>query len=158
MCKSNDRICHYKERLVELIKNESSALLDFVKFFQQGASLQECLTVHKLKQTIRENFNNLYRLDYHDDRQWKQYSDFDEVTQSYTFYPSKLNAHFRNQFKFLDHMSQTQLFLEYLQKKKNPATKMTIDRPEAIFIVDWLSFKWRRRNLFYLFPRWGLYT
>jgi len=146
MLESHDRVCCYKNRLNELVKNESSALLDFITFFQQGASTQECLTIHSLKQTLRDNFSNLYRLDYHDERQWKQYSEFDEVTQSYTFYPSKLSAHFRNQFKFLDHMSQTQLFIEYLQKKKDPASKMTVDSPEAIFIVDWLSFKWRQRN------------
>lgn len=140
---SHGRILQYEKRLKRLIENDTSALLSFTKFFEQGASAQEALTIQSLKQVIRDSFSNNIRFDFNDEDQWKKFSDFDEVTRSYVFNPSKLIPHYRNQYKFLDCMIKTQLFIEYLQGRTN---KIKSDDPNALFIADWLSFKWKRRN------------
>ena len=143
---SQNRIFHYQKRLRSFIENEDSALLSFIKFFGQGASIAEGLTIQSLKRMIRDHHSAFFRLDYDDEEQWKQFSDFDEVAQSHTFYPSKLKAHFRNQFKYLENLSNTQLFVEYLQKRKDVASRMSTDNPEDLFIADWLYFRWKQRK------------
>ena len=140
---SHNRVVQYEKRLKTFVENDNSALLNFTKFFEQGASVQELLTIQSLKGVIRDHFSNNVRFDCTDEIQWNTFSNFDEFTQSYVFDPLKLKSHFRNQYQFLDCMAHTQLFAQYLQWKKK---KINLDDPDALFIADWLSFKWKRRN------------
>merc|ERR1711862_252188 len=136
------RVANYQKRLKLLSEEKTSALLHFNQFFQQGTSTREGLTIQSLKQVIRDNFISLFRLNYDDEKQWEKFSDFDEVTQSYTFYPSKLTMFLKYQCKFLTEMIQTQLFLESLPRKIESAC-VKLDNPAALFIADWLFFRWK---------------
>ena len=132
---------NYQKRLKILSEDKTSSLHDFTKFFQNGTSLLEGLTIQSLKQDIRRHFETLFRVNFEDEEQWKKFSNFDEVTQSQTFDPTKLTYHFKYQHKFLVAMAQTQLFAAFLQKRKEPVIMHEIRA--ALFIAEWLSFKWK---------------
>ena len=146
MIHSNKPVENYQKRLKALCKDKSSSLHDFTKFFQQGSTRLEGLTIQSLKRVIRINFDSLLRFNYEDEDQWKKYSHFDEVTQSQTFYPSKLTTHYKYQYKFLVAMSHTQLFVEFLQNKHDPVLDIKLKKQAALFIADWLYFKWKKRK------------
>ena len=40
-------------------------------------------------------------------------------------------------------MSHTQLFMEYFGKLKHPVSITESNKQAALFIADWLSFRWR---------------
>ena len=94
-----------------LNKNEASALLDFTKIFQQGLSAKENLFVFSLKRAIHDRLKHLFPLNFECDDDWNKYRKLDKDAKIITFYPSKLKSHFKLQYKFLDIMSNTQLFM-----------------------------------------------
>ena len=134
-------MANYQNRLTALSKEKSSSLRNFKDFFQNGTSVAEGLTIQSLKRDIRRHFEALFRFNFEDEEQWKKFSNFDDVTQSHTFDPSKLTKHFKYQHKFLIAMAQTQLFAAFLQHKKEPVAMH--EKRAALFIAEWFFFKWK---------------
>ena len=46
--------------------------------------------------------------------------------------------------KFLFNVSQTQLFMEYFEKINEPLAVSRENEQTALFIADWLFFRWKR--------------
>jgi len=132
----------YQERLRKLSQEETSALLHFSKFVEKGCSVKESITIQSLKRTIRYHFNSIVRLSYNDNEQ-KLYHDFDGETHQSTFNPSKLDIYFKYQYRFLSKMANTQMFTEFLRMKKNSSMIVNSDSPSALFIAEWLFFRWK---------------
>ena len=58
----------------------------------------------------------------------------------------RLVAYFKYNVKFLSLMSSTQLFMEYFEKLKEPVVISESNKQSALFIADWLSFRWKFFN------------
>jgi len=132
--------------LKALSKNKASALSNFTKFFQTGLTIKESIIISSFKRMIRDHYKNLFDIDFERDDTWKKFSEFDKVTKSHIFYPSKITNIIKLQYKYLSLMSRTQLFMEFLQKEQDLSLKIQTNINSARLIADWLFFRWKYVN------------
>jgi len=135
------RVKNYQMQLRMLSEDEDSTLLYFVKFFQKGCSTKENWTIQSLKLTIRDHLSSLLNLKL-DKEEIKLYSDFDAQTQQYTFLASKMATYLQCHSLFLSLMAETQLFMEFLQRKKQHALELRA----SVLISMWLSSRLKRKK------------
>merc|ERR1712071_353157 len=123
-------------------KKKKSALNCFKTFFECGATRKEAKLVEYMRNLIKEHFLALGCISQKKPDSFKDFGQFDPDTGEFDFYPEKLLEPLRAQLEFQEAMISTQLFLSYIEEKKNNFD--LLEGQSAIFIADWLYFHWKR--------------
>lgn len=139
---SSHELLYYQSKLLTLAKNKNSALNSFKTFFEVGPSPQEAETLDSMRDIFEDHFRNLSCISKPDD--YKQFGVFDPETDEFDFFPDKFLEPLRAQLEFQEAMIGTQLFLSYIEEKKNILD--LLEGPSARLIADWVYFRWTRRK------------
>merc|ERR1711933_62555 len=141
-----DQLVNYQKRLIFLSKHANTSLLEFKHFFLHGASSKESLTLKNLQKTI-ENFMNIIAGDISKScDSWKKYGALNTQTQDFEFFPTLLIEPLKYQLEFQEALIQTQLFVSYVDEKKDVTTCLKNLRNGgniASFIATWLYYRWK---------------
>jgi len=138
------RLTSYQKRLEQLSSKKTSNLLSFKAFFSYGASPHETLTIASVKQTFKRFFTNLFS--YVQD-EWKKYGEFDEITNLFEFFPSRLVTPLQSQLQFQEMLAHTQLFSSFFEEVTNLDASLPINKEAALVIADWVYFRWYLKKM-----------
>uniref|UniRef100_A0A7S4J9G5 cGMP-dependent protein kinase n=1 Tax=Odontella aurita TaxID=265563 RepID=A0A7S4J9G5_9STRA len=140
----------YESRLQRLYQDKKSALRSFKAFFQRGPSRYESLTLQSMKSVIKKHLQTLTASLTAQPDAWKQCGDFNEEKNTFDFDPSKFVQPLKDQLMFQiqyqEMMAHTQLFVGFVEELQNFGERRTelLVGEEALFIANWLSFRWRK--------------
>ena len=140
---SHQKLSCFEERLEDLVKHADSALLSFDKFFQRGTTPQESVTIQSMKRVLCDHYSSLFKILSECPDGWKEYGEFDEESKSFEFFPERIVFPLRSQFQLQEYMVFTQLFVGFMEEKKDTYINQVSTSSAAIFIATWLSFRWR---------------
>ena len=137
-------------KLKHLCTNKNgSALLCCKNYIHHGASNQERLLVNSMKSIISNHFNHLTNCISESmssrNCHWKMYGEINKTTKSFDYAPSSLIQKLRSDLMFHEILVHTQMFSGYVETELKLANA-------SLFIVDWLTYKWLKRQRRDLFP------
>ena len=96
-----------------------------------------------MKKVIYDHNASLFKVISDNADGWKKYGEFDEEAKSFEFFPDKIVSPLRFQFKLQESMAFTQLFVGYMEEKKDSYLNQISTANAAVFIANWLTFRWR---------------
>lgn len=147
---ANPKLLSYQQRLEELAAHECSAFRSFRRFFSHGLSFRERLTLHSMRNHIKKELLSLTSISTETPEDWSPYGDHDETGNFFDFSSAKfveaVMFKMLSQFKYLEIMSQTQLFVGFVESKRRQSLEFArhLRGAEANFIALWLNFRWKR--------------
>ena len=133
----------YQFKLLREMEREESALNSFKDFFAIGPTRTEAKILDIMIENIKDYLGSLSCSLSRPDG-YKQFGILDPSTNEFDFYPDKFLEPLRAQLQFQEAMISTQLFLSYIEDKKNHLD--LLEGNAAILIANWLQFRWHLRK------------
>lgn len=147
---ASSKLLCYQKRLEDLAACKGSALMSFRTFFSRGLSFRERLTLQSMRNAIKDVLINLTRISTETPDDWSPFGEHDETGCFFDFSSAKFveSVMFKMlaQFKYLEIMSQTQLFIGYVDNNMHQSLEHSrqLRGAEANFIALWMKFRWGR--------------
>mmetsp|Transcript_3030 Transcript_3030/g.4565 ORF Transcript_3030/g.4565 Transcript_3030/m.4565 type:complete len:1665 (-) Transcript_3030:65-5059(-) len=149
-CDPTSKLFSYQQRLEDLANQEASVFNSFRIFFTNGLSFRERLTLKCMKNLIKSELSSLTTISTEEPVDWGPYGEYDESSSFFDFSSAKfvemVMFKMLSKFKYLEIMTQTQLFVGYVESRRNRTLEFakSLQGAEANFIALWLNCRWKR--------------
>merc|ERR1711862_814878 len=134
----------YDKRMKHFFKNSESSLHSFQKFFTDGPSTREIITLISIKELIKNNHCKLCGLLAHYGGGWKLYAARHANSAEIDFSPKSMHIPIKRLLEYQTLFSNTQLMDSYFHARRLQHIGRNDNQFSRLFIADWVYFHWRK--------------